>query len=237
MKTIIAAIFKLKGCIRQIEELNPSGASAEDIMNRAQMLLVQDPNYSKLRVSNLDMCRAFFKSATTTAQADYSQSYKLEKDVYSSSSSRVSSFNLNITDSDSGDTLTKRPIGVKKVKLKKKNEQPLTKKVSQNDGLVAALDRSIDVAIFKEENKISFKDLNIIADPKMHEFIHDEQNDELVAVLDRSTDVAIFKEENKILFKDLNIIADPIMGEFIHGEQVKMMQKMTKNQKSQLIPH
>ncbi|XP_074589599.1 uncharacterized protein LOC141845443 [Curcuma longa] len=47
MNTIIAAISKLKGCIRQVEETNPNGASEEDIINRAQMLLVQDPNCSK----------------------------------------------------------------------------------------------------------------------------------------------------------------------------------------------
>ncbi|XP_042415220.1 uncharacterized protein LOC122004393 [Zingiber officinale] len=204
---MIVAVSKLKGCIRQIEELNPSGASEEDIMNRAQMLLVQDPNYSKgfkfghvwsilqgIEKFNSDNVKAAStRVQRQTAQADYSQSYNLEKDVYSPSSPHVSSFNLNITHSDSGDTSTKRPIGVKKAKLKRKNEQQFSKMVSQND--------------------------------------------ELVATLDQSTNVAMFKEENKILFKDLNTIADPIMREFIHGEQVRIMQKRTENQKSQSIPH
>ncbi|XP_042467316.1 uncharacterized protein LOC122050482 [Zingiber officinale] len=149
MNTIIAAVSKLKGCIRQIEELNPSGASEEDIMNRVQLLLLQDPNYSK----------GFkFGHVWSILQADYSPSYNLEKDVSSPSSPHVSSFNLNITDSDSGGTSTKRPIGVKKAKLKRKNEQQFSKMVSQNEELVAALDRSTNVAMFKEKNKILFKD-------------------------------------------------------------------------------
>ncbi|XP_042415347.1 uncharacterized protein LOC122004542 [Zingiber officinale] len=121
MDTIIAIVSKLKGCIRQIEELNPSGASKEDIINRAQMLLVQDPNYSKgfkfghmwsilqgIEKFNSDNVKAASRRMQRQiAQADYSQSYNLEKDAYSPSSPHVSSFNLNITDSDSGGTLTK----------------------------------------------------------------------------------------------------------------------------------
>ncbi|XP_042460398.1 uncharacterized protein LOC122043898 [Zingiber officinale] len=163
MNTIIVAVSKLKGCIRQIEELNPSGASEEDIMNRIEKFNSDNIKAASTRVQR------------QTAQADYSQSYNLEKDVYSPSSPHVSSFNLNITDSDSGGTSTKRPIGVKKAKLKRKNEQQFSKMVSQNDELVAALDRSTNVAMFKEENKILFKDLNTIADPIMREFIRGEQ--------------------------------------------------------------
>ncbi|XP_042405120.1 uncharacterized protein LOC121995449 [Zingiber officinale] len=121
MNTIIVVVSKLKGCIRQIKELNPSGVSKEDIMNRAQMLLVQDPNHSKgfkfghvwsilqgIEKFNSDNVKAASTRAQRqTAKADYSQSYKLEKDVYSPSSPHVSSFNLNITDSSSRGTSTK----------------------------------------------------------------------------------------------------------------------------------
>ncbi|XP_042425914.1 uncharacterized protein LOC122013753 [Zingiber officinale] len=169
---MIAAVSKLKGYIRQIEELNPSGASKEDIMNRAQMLLVQDPNYSKgfkfRHVWSILQGVEKFNSDNVKAAST-------RKDIYSPSSPHVSSFNLNITDSDSGGTSTKRPIGVKKAKLKRKNEQQFNKMVSQNDELVAALDRSTNVTMFKEENKFFFKDLNTIANPIMREFIRGEQ--------------------------------------------------------------
>ncbi|XP_042455754.1 uncharacterized protein LOC122040488 [Zingiber officinale] len=172
MNTIIAAVSKLKGCIRQIEELNPSGASEEDIMNRAQMLLIQDPNYSQgFKFGHVwSILQGIEKFNSDNVKAASTR-----KDVYSPSSPHVSSFNLNITDSDSGGTSTKQLIGVKKAKLKRKNEQQFSKMVSQNDELVAALDRSTNVAMFKEENKILFKDLNTIADPIMREFIRGEQ--------------------------------------------------------------
>ncbi|XP_042396798.1 uncharacterized protein LOC121986939 [Zingiber officinale] len=160
------------GCIRQIEELNPWGALEEDIGFKFGHVWSILQGIEKFNSDNI-------KAASTrvqrqTAQADYSQSYNLEKDVYSPSSPHVSSFNLNITNSDSGDTSTKRPIGVNKTKLKRKNEQQFSKMVSQNDELVAALDRSANVAMFKEENKILFKDLNTIVDPIMREFIRGE---------------------------------------------------------------
>ncbi|KAH9751355.1 NAM-associated domain-containing protein [Citrus sinensis] len=42
MQSILAAIGKLRGCVRQIENQNPSGASEQDIV-----LLTQDKKYNK----------------------------------------------------------------------------------------------------------------------------------------------------------------------------------------------
>ncbi|GAY36469.1 hypothetical protein CUMW_279750 [Citrus unshiu] len=47
MQSILAVICKLRGCIRQIENQNPSGASEQDILNRAKVLLAQDKKYNK----------------------------------------------------------------------------------------------------------------------------------------------------------------------------------------------
>ncbi|XP_039138851.1 uncharacterized protein LOC120276192 [Dioscorea cayenensis subsp. rotundata] len=47
MQTIEKAVKKLNGCIRQVENLSPSGASNEDIINRAKKMLLDDPNYKK----------------------------------------------------------------------------------------------------------------------------------------------------------------------------------------------
>uniref|UniRef100_A0A803Q684 No apical meristem-associated C-terminal domain-containing protein n=1 Tax=Cannabis sativa TaxID=3483 RepID=A0A803Q684_CANSA len=47
MTTILAAVSKFRGCINQIENKNPSGASEQDIINQAKMLLSQDPKYKK----------------------------------------------------------------------------------------------------------------------------------------------------------------------------------------------
>ncbi|ESR47163.1 hypothetical protein CICLE_v10003950mg [Citrus x clementina] len=47
MQSILATIGKLRGCIRQIENQNPRGASEQEILNRAKVLLAQDKKYNK----------------------------------------------------------------------------------------------------------------------------------------------------------------------------------------------
>ncbi|KAK2648265.1 hypothetical protein Ddye_015754 [Dipteronia dyeriana] len=45
MQTILTFIGKMRGSIRQIERLKPSGASEANIMNQAKILLSQDNKY------------------------------------------------------------------------------------------------------------------------------------------------------------------------------------------------
>ncbi|KAK3230266.1 hypothetical protein Dsin_002147 [Dipteronia sinensis] len=47
MQTILSAVGKMRGIIRQIESLNPSGASETDIITQAKILLIQDNKYKK----------------------------------------------------------------------------------------------------------------------------------------------------------------------------------------------
>ncbi|XP_059289245.1 uncharacterized protein LOC132042733 [Lycium ferocissimum] len=47
IKVIEKAIRKLNCCVRQVENLHPSGASDKDIIDQAKCLLMQDPNYQK----------------------------------------------------------------------------------------------------------------------------------------------------------------------------------------------
>ncbi|CAH9127679.1 unnamed protein product [Cuscuta epithymum] len=47
MDTISIQTRKLNGCVKQVENLNPSGASEKDILDRAKVLFMQDPKYSK----------------------------------------------------------------------------------------------------------------------------------------------------------------------------------------------
>ncbi|CAH9078407.1 unnamed protein product, partial [Cuscuta epithymum] len=47
MDTISTQARKLNGCVKQLENLNPSGASEKDILDRAKVLFMQDPKYSK----------------------------------------------------------------------------------------------------------------------------------------------------------------------------------------------
>ncbi|KAK3192948.1 hypothetical protein Dsin_024258 [Dipteronia sinensis] len=45
MQTILSAIRKFQGCLRQIETLKLSGVSEDDIMNQTKILLAQDNKY------------------------------------------------------------------------------------------------------------------------------------------------------------------------------------------------
>ncbi|XP_019238013.1 PREDICTED: uncharacterized protein LOC109218137 [Nicotiana attenuata] len=47
MQMIEKAIRKLNGCVRQVENLHPSGASEQYICTQAKALLMQDPNFKK----------------------------------------------------------------------------------------------------------------------------------------------------------------------------------------------
>ncbi|KAK1405737.1 NAM-associated domain-containing protein [Heracleum sosnowskyi] len=44
---ILSVIGKLRGCVRQIQNQNPSGACQIDILNRAKVVLEQDKKYDK----------------------------------------------------------------------------------------------------------------------------------------------------------------------------------------------
>ncbi|XP_042454975.1 uncharacterized protein LOC122039025 [Zingiber officinale] len=124
----------MKGCIRQIEHLNPSGASEQDILTRAKMLFAEDPKYTKGfkfdHVWNIlkdiekfgtdTMNTASMKSRQQNANVGSSEQQFSEEAFHTPSSPCVSAFDLNITDSDSGGSSIKRPPGVKKAKMKKK---------------------------------------------------------------------------------------------------------------------
>ncbi|XP_019191061.1 PREDICTED: uncharacterized protein LOC109185576 [Ipomoea nil] len=47
MQNILTAVSKLRGCIRQIENTNPSGPSEQDILDKAKDSMSQDAKYPK----------------------------------------------------------------------------------------------------------------------------------------------------------------------------------------------
>ncbi|CAH8358945.1 unnamed protein product [Eruca vesicaria subsp. sativa] len=47
MIVILYAVRNLKSCVQQVENMHPSGASKQDIMDRAKTLLTQDPKLTK----------------------------------------------------------------------------------------------------------------------------------------------------------------------------------------------
>ncbi|XP_015168559.1 uncharacterized protein [Solanum tuberosum] len=133
------AVRKLSGCIRQIENLHPSGASNIDIINQAKMLLMQEPTYKKGfkfdHVSNLMKDFEKFKDIDTgkkkvrgqdsTLQSSESEARSPSSPIVSSPN--LSSFSLNLNENFSGHcTSFERPIGVKKSKLKRSKDEGLS---------------------------------------------------------------------------------------------------------------
>ncbi|CAI9778661.1 unnamed protein product [Fraxinus pennsylvanica] len=127
----------MQGCVRQVALLNPSGASDKDIMFRAKMILSHQ-NYEKLfkfeHVPPMLKDVKKFGDEVNTARVTYHgknvvkiasswpASSSEDRTSTHSTSSEFSSFSLNINEDNIDDTSTQRSIGVKKGKLKRKNE-------------------------------------------------------------------------------------------------------------------
>ncbi|KAL1216079.1 hypothetical protein V5N11_012817 [Cardamine amara subsp. amara] len=127
MSTILTACFKLRGYINQIENKNPSGASQEDIVNQAKMLVTQEANYSEgfkfdhvwhilkgiEKLSNKQTTRVV--ASQEKSQHDFS-SPSLQDE--SSPTLGMNSFDLNTRCEEGNFGKSRRPIGVKKAKRK-----------------------------------------------------------------------------------------------------------------------
>ncbi|XP_060190743.1 uncharacterized protein LOC132620030 [Lycium barbarum] len=219
IKVIEKAIRKLNGCVRQVENLHPSGASDKDIINQAKCLLMQDPNYKKdFKFDHVwDMMKDFEKfkdvdvgSKNVRKQGSSYISSESETPTPDSplvSSPNLSSFSLNLNEDVAGDsTSSQRPIGVKKAKLERKIEEGFSSAMqmvqSENNRLVELLAKSGA----------------------------DRQGD--LEMKDRALKLKEFKEENKILLSNLDSIGDPNIREFIRQEQKRIMDK-----KKDLVSH
>ncbi|ESR41388.1 hypothetical protein CICLE_v10027215mg [Citrus x clementina] len=171
MESILAAIGKLRGCVRQIENLNPNSAFEQDILNRAKVLLAQDKNYNKgfkfdhvwpilkdieKNGDDHSIATPYFRGQNSEFVS--SQSDSLAPESPTSASPGLSSFSLNINDEYVDDCSTQRPIGVKNAKGKRKVED-------QNSLMVT----------YHEENKILLKDLNSISDLSLRQYFQNEQ--------------------------------------------------------------
>ncbi|KAG5580739.1 hypothetical protein H5410_051366, partial [Solanum commersonii] len=104
------AIRKLSGCIRQIENLHPSGASDIDIINQAKMLLIQEPTYKK--GFKFDHIWNLMKDFEKFKDID------IEKKKFEAKAL--------LCNHRSHYTSSKRPIGVKKSKLKRSKDEGLS---------------------------------------------------------------------------------------------------------------
>lgn len=188
-------------------------------LHRADVLFMQEPKYKKgFKFDHVwNMVKDFekFKDIVPTARQaarsqsqnvniDSSQSNNLTPESPISTSPGLSSFSPNLDDDDFGTTSSQRPAGVKKSKLKRKNDEQMSSAINT----------------LKEENRQLMEVLQKTSLDRQEQMDIQRQN---LAFRER-------KEENKILLKDLNSIADPNVREYFRAEQAKIIQKRTLQQ-------
>ncbi|KAG8375131.1 hypothetical protein BUALT_Bualt10G0068500 [Buddleja alternifolia] len=140
-KTIELGVRRLIQCIKKVELFNPSGASQQDILQRAKLMFVEDVKFKAGfkfdHVWNmLKNFEKFLDSDTTRRQvcgkhsSDYSSSDNQTPDCNTPESPGFSPFSMNLNDDNNniGGSSYDRPTGVKKAKLKKKVGEQREKK-------------------------------------------------------------------------------------------------------------
>ncbi|KAK1383898.1 NAM-associated domain-containing protein [Heracleum sosnowskyi] len=133
MQIILSAIGKLRGCVQQIENQNPSSASQKDILTRAKVLLEQDKKYDKgFKFDHVwDILKDTEKFGddhsnvtpyhqTQTSNFVSSQANSPSTESPTSASPGLSAFSPNINYTSVDGCSNQRPIGVKKAKGKRK---------------------------------------------------------------------------------------------------------------------
>ncbi|CAI9757599.1 unnamed protein product [Fraxinus pennsylvanica] len=124
MRVILNAVDKLRGCVRQVENFNSSGASEQDILYRAKTLLTHDKNYKKgfkfdhvwPILKDIEKFRHDVHAATSVFQVRYGNFASSPSESPTSVSPRLSSFSLIINEENVVGTSTERPSGAKKAK-------------------------------------------------------------------------------------------------------------------------
>ncbi|KAL5741813.1 hypothetical protein ACOSP7_028545 [Xanthoceras sorbifolium] len=200
MQVIMAAIEKLRGCIRQIEYLKPSGASEQDVLNQAKALLAQDPKFKK--GFKFDHMWPLLKDTEKFADVNTDHTPSRRKrnecnDVSQSDSTKSTPGASSFYNNDPFE----RPVGRKKEKMKRKQVDEMTQFYKS----------------FKEENqemKGIFKESN---DRLQESKTMIEKNYELQLLRAQNEVKNIeLKErcrEDKFLLKDVNSIEDPMLRE------------------------
>ena len=130
-----------------------------------------------------------------------SESENPTPDSAAQASPGLSSFSLNLDDSEdvTGGTLSQRPIGVKKSKLKRKCDDQT----------------SIVINTLEEGNKRLLEQLEKTTAQREHH----------LEIQSRNYALKELKEENKILFRDLASIQDLNIRAYVQSEQTRILQK------------
>ncbi|KAL2529861.1 hypothetical protein Fot_22462 [Forsythia ovata] len=238
MSIIITVVGKLRGCIRQVEYSYPSGASEQDILNRAKTLLAQEDKFKKGfkfdHVWFLLKDTEKFEHDNYRELPDYqrqsvnfasSQSESPTSESPSSASPGLSSFSLQINEENVSGTSTGRPIGIKKVKGKKKIEEENTIVIEE----IREQNRQLSERLTKGNNdKQQNYHIQMLRAQTEAKKVDVAAQKVAVAAKKVAVAVAEIREENRVLLTNLNDVADPNLREFIRSEQKRIVQKISE---------
>ena len=185
-------------------------------MLKAQVLFTKDSKFKAGwkfdHVWNIVKNFEKFKDCSTSSRRNQSVNYVSSEsenptpDAVGQASPGISSFSFNLEDSDIGSP-SERPIGVKKAKLKRKN-----------DG-----NSSLALNEIQESNKKIAEEIK-----KSNEYMQSQLD-----MKKKCYEFKKIKEQNKILRQDLSKIRDPDVRAYIEAQQAQIMQERTQKESQQ----
>ncbi|XP_019184996.1 PREDICTED: uncharacterized protein LOC109179976 [Ipomoea nil] len=242
MQNILTVVSKLRGCVRQIENMNPSGASEKDILDRAKDLMSQDAKYPKgFRFDHVWPILKDLEKFSSTPSRDASfGSRKRNTDFQGSQSLHdiadksigSSSFCVDLNDDfESADQVnennnaSERPTGRNKEKKKKQlneeNKEFLKSIQTENEQIKKMFQHHQDIL----EKNYEVQLLKAQTEAKKVELAERQE-----ANRERREEKRERREENKILRINLNSITDPMVRESIRNEQLQIVAKRANEQ-------
>ncbi|XP_057790048.1 uncharacterized protein LOC131006921 [Salvia miltiorrhiza] len=218
MHVILSSVSKLKGCIQQVEYLNPSGCSESDIFTRAKELMMLDTKYKKCfkfeHVWSImkDYQKFDCPSQNSRQQMSASQSDSLPQSPISPDG--LSNFSINLSDgSGSGSGSSHRPDGVKKTKNKRKKGEDMSnflKVIEQGNKRIGDL----------MENSSTTKEQ--ILQLQMQKI---EAKNKATEAKKQAIAFQMWESDNKILMMDTDNISEPVRRDYFKSEQAKIIFK------------
>ncbi|KAF8398312.1 hypothetical protein HHK36_017239 [Tetracentron sinense] len=231
MCSIMKVINKFRGCIRQVENLNPSGASELDILSNAKVLFAQDPDEKKGFL--FDHLWPILKDAEKWANPipkqrqlfEYSEGS--ETRTPTSKSPRTPSFvDLN-ADEDEQTSIevcadsSGRPMRRKKENMRKRRAADKSELIvgmfEKNGAILETLKRG---EIKRNER---FAQMNNDATIRYNVMMLQAENERNKLKLRRE------RQERDFMEKDLNSISDPVEREYFRGKKLEIVEKMARH--------
>ncbi|XP_019158426.1 PREDICTED: interaptin-like [Ipomoea nil] len=201
----MAAVSKLRGCIRQIENMNPSGASEEDILDRAKDLMSQDAKFQKgFRFDHIWPILKDLEKFSATPNRDQSPDQVNE--------------NNNASERPTGRNKEK-----KKKQLNKESKEFLKSIQVENEQIKKMFENHQDIL----QKNIEVQLLKAQTEAKKVELAERQE-----ANKERREEKRECREENKILRINLDSITDPMVRASIRNEQLQIVAKRANEQTS-----